>query len=100
MAILVPTWIVENISIGSVGQRATLVRNCFTQHRADLRMDSVPLRSAQSITSCPWIDSGQIQDLGCVKVSNARDRNLVEQSDFDRSTAHAKPIAKLVTSDL
>ena len=87
---LIPAFLVEYVAIRTVRQSRAFVPDRFTKHIEHRGVNPRPLIPGQSIAAFLGMDSGNVEQFGCVKIANARNRPLIEQGNFDGPPAVAK----------
>jgi hypothetical protein len=99
MMVLISAGFVQGVAVSAVGERRSLKMDRHFENLDDRGMNSMPLVAAKSIAAARRVDSGSMENLSGVKVSNSGDRPLIEERDLDRPTAAAEPLGKLFGSD-
>jgi hypothetical protein len=75
---LIPTDLIERISVRAIAQRAAFVLDRLIQHRHRRPLNAPPLGARQRITSSSWVDTSEKQSLCDVQIPNPRYRRLIE----------------------
>jgi hypothetical protein len=77
MMVLIPTRLIERITIRPVAKRRSFISNRRFENYSRRARDPRPLRPPNAITSCGRMYLGQVQYLGSVQISNSRHRPLI-----------------------